>query len=81
MGAGTGILSLFCMSAGAKRVYAVEASNLAITLKEVVKKNDTKNIIQVSVLVCIRYSKNEYSYLLYIETTSLHVSCIVVNPT
>ena len=59
MGAGTGILSLFCMSAGAKRVYAVEASNLAITLKEVVKKNDTKNIIQVSVLVCIRYSKNE----------------------
>lgn len=47
VGAGTGILSLFCMSAGAKRVYAVEASNLAITLKEVVKKNDTKNIIQV----------------------------------
>jgi len=47
VGAGTGILSLFCMKAGAKRVYAVEASNMAITLKKVVSMNDKDNIIQV----------------------------------
>ena len=35
------------MKAGAKRVYAVEASNMAITLKKVVSMNDKDNIIQV----------------------------------
>jgi len=29
VGAGTGILSCFCAQAGAKKVYAVEASNIA----------------------------------------------------
>lgn len=47
VGAGTGILSLFCMNAGAKRVYAVEASNLAITLQNVIKKNKAENVIKV----------------------------------
>ena len=47
VGAGTGILSLFCAKAGAKKVYAVEASDMAKTLKDVISKNGCENIVQV----------------------------------
>jgi len=47
VGAGSGILSLFCMRAGAKRVYAVEASDLARPLVDIVRMNGGENIIQV----------------------------------
>merc|ERR1719427_1620500 len=40
VGAGTGILSLFAKQAGAKKVYAVEASGMAEVLNEIVKLND-----------------------------------------
>ena len=36
------------MRAGAKRVYAVEASNMAITLNKVVDMNDKDKIIKVN---------------------------------
>ena len=47
IGAGTGILSLFAMQAGAKKVFAVEASPLVEVLKEIVKLNDEEGIIEV----------------------------------
>ncbi|XP_024946605.1 protein arginine N-methyltransferase 6 [Cephus cinctus] len=47
VGAGTGILSIFCAQAGAKKVYAVEASKLAILAKEVVIENNFENVVQV----------------------------------
>ena len=47
IGAGTGILSLFAKQAGAKKVYAVEASPLADVLKEIVKLNDEEGVIEV----------------------------------
>jgi predicted RNA methylase len=47
VGAGTGILSLFCAQAGARKVYAVEASNLALTTMEVVKENNLDHVIEV----------------------------------
>lgn len=47
VGCGTGILSIFCAQAGAKTVYAVEASNLANLAKEIVKENNFENIIEV----------------------------------
>jgi len=47
VGAGTGILSLFCAKAGAKKVYAVEASNLARVLPQVFEKNGFRNTVQV----------------------------------
>ena len=47
IGAGTGVLSLFAMQAGAKKVFAVEASPLAEVLKEIVKVNDEEGVIEV----------------------------------
>ena len=47
VGAGTGVLSLFAMKAGAKKVFAVEASPLADVLMEIVKVNDDEGIIEV----------------------------------
>ena len=47
VGAGSGILSLFCRKAGARKVYAVEASPLANILKEIVKVNQAEDVIEV----------------------------------
>lgn len=47
VGAGSGILSLFAAQAGAAKVYAVEASNMAINARALVEANGYKNIIEV----------------------------------
>jgi len=47
IGAGTGILSLFAKQAGAKKVYAVEASPLVDVLKEIIELNDEEKVIEV----------------------------------
>ncbi|XP_021751168.1 probable protein arginine N-methyltransferase 1 [Chenopodium quinoa] len=47
VGAGTGILSLFCAKAGAKHVYAVECSDMADMAKEIVETNGYSNVITV----------------------------------
>jgi protein arginine N-methyltransferase 1 len=47
VGAGTGILSLFCAKAGAKHVYAVECSQMADMAQEIVKANGFSDVITV----------------------------------
>lgn len=47
VGSGTGILSIFAAQAGAKKVFAVEASSLAELSKEGIKENGLENIIEV----------------------------------
>lgn len=47
VGCGTGILSLFCALAGAKRVYAVDASEIAYQANEVVKANNLSDKVIV----------------------------------
>ncbi|KAK3141148.1 hypothetical protein QOZ80_4BG0330130 [Eleusine coracana subsp. coracana] len=47
VGCGTGILSVFCARAGAKRVYAVDASEIAIQAREIVKANNLSDQIVV----------------------------------
>ena len=49
VGAGSGILSLFCKRAGAKKVYAVEASPLAKILKDVIRVNQAEDVIEVQI--------------------------------
>lgn len=47
VGAGSGILSLFAAQAGAKKVYAVEASNMALSAKKLIEANGLGHIIEV----------------------------------
>jgi len=47
VGAGTGILSYFAVQAGAKKVYAVEASNMAEFAAELAKSNNMSSIVEV----------------------------------
>jgi len=47
VGCGTGILSMFCAQAGAKKVYAVDFSDIAIQAKEIIKLNGFENVIEV----------------------------------
>ena len=45
VGCGTGILSLFAAKSGAKRVLAVDASDIAQKAREIVKANGYDDII------------------------------------
>lgn len=47
VGAGTGILSIFCAQAGATKVYAVEASNIAKLAEKIVNENGFEQTIEV----------------------------------
>jgi histone-arginine methyltransferase CARM1 len=46
-GCGSGILSLFAAQAGAKKVYAVEASSMAKYAQKLVKANKFESVIEV----------------------------------
>lgn len=45
VGCGTGILSLFAARAGAAKVYAVDASDIAVKAENIVKENGLENVI------------------------------------
>lgn len=47
VGAGSGILSFFAAQAGAKRIYAVEASTMAHYAQKLVDTNNYSNVIRV----------------------------------
>lgn len=45
VGCGTGILSMFCAKAGAKKVIAVDNSNIIDRAREIVYDNDLGDVI------------------------------------
>jgi len=47
VGCGSGILSMFCAQAGAKKVYAIDASAIAKQAEIVIKNNNLQDIITV----------------------------------
>jgi ubiquinone/menaquinone biosynthesis C-methylase UbiE len=47
VGCGTGILSMFCVEAGAKKVYAIDASDIADHAKKIVEINGLSDKIEV----------------------------------
>ena len=51
VGCGTGILSMFCAKAGAKKVIAVDNSNIIDRAKEIVYENGLGEVI-----TCVSYA-------------------------
>lgn len=49
LGAGTGILALFAVSAGARRVFAVEEGPVAAIARDVIAANDPEGIVELIV--------------------------------
>lgn len=47
VGCGTGILSMFAARAGAKKVFAVECSNIADQCRQIVKDNKMDHVVEV----------------------------------
>ena len=47
VGSGTGILSLFAAKAGAKKVYAIECSEIANISEKIIKDNGYENVISI----------------------------------
>ncbi|CAB3396695.1 unnamed protein product [Caenorhabditis bovis] len=47
VGSGTGILSMFAAKSGAKKVFAMEFSNMAKTSRQIIKDNHLDHIIEV----------------------------------
>ena len=54
VGAGSGILSFFAVQAGAKKVYAIEASNMALhcEVSTPLGMNDSPYIIIIMQMLC-----------------------------
>ena len=51
VGAGSGILSLFAAKAGAKKVYAIEASSVAEAARKLVAKHGLENTVMSCELI------------------------------
>jgi protein arginine N-methyltransferase 6 len=47
VGCGTGILSLFCAQSGARKVYAVEASKMALFARDIMANNEFASVVTV----------------------------------
>ena len=72
VGAGSGILSLFAVQAGAKRVYAVEASNMALHCQSLIEGNKlTDKIIMKQGKI------EEVSVHVYINLLLFHLICLL----
>lgn len=47
VGTGSGILAIWCAQAGARKVYAVEATKMADHARDLVKGNGVEDIVEV----------------------------------
>lgn len=59
VGCGTGILSMFCAQAGAKKVYAIDASKIAVHAKQLIEANGYNNVITGKIR-CLCYDDDVY---------------------
>ena len=54
VGTGSGILAIFAAQAGARKVYAVEATDMAKVAKRLVDSNNVRCMLPGAVLLCIQ---------------------------
>lgn len=47
VGTGSGILAIWCAQAGARKVYAVEATKMAVHASQLVKANKLQDVVEV----------------------------------
>ena len=79
MGAGSGILSFFAVQAGAKKVYAIEASNMAVHCQNLIQSNRLDDKITLiagkveEVRICILNKKSFYICCLPLFSSSLRL--------
>lgn len=70
VGCGTGILSMFCAQAGAKKVYAIDASKIAIHAKQLIEANGFSNIITgKNIFVFIKFPRKVWFFLNFSKYT------------
>lgn len=63
VGCGSGILSLFAAQAGAKRVFAVDASDIAERAERIVQANNFQNVITFVILFHLNFPRwHSFSY-------------------
>uniref|UniRef100_A0A0E0M922 Protein arginine N-methyltransferase domain-containing protein n=1 Tax=Oryza punctata TaxID=4537 RepID=A0A0E0M922_ORYPU len=67
VGCGTGVLSIFCAFAGAARVYAVDASDIALQAMEIVRENE------LSDKVIVLHGRIEYYYIGIFENQDVEI--------
>lgn len=76
VGCGTGILSMFCAKAGAKKVYAVDASNISVLAKDIIKDNHLDDVIEVMFTFIYFSAIKCHLILLYVLWRHVHESSL-----
>lgn len=51
VGSGTGILSVFCARAGAKKVYGIEANSVSELSRKMIAENGLSDVIESGFLI------------------------------
>lgn len=75
VGCGSGILSMFCAQAGAKKVYAIDASQIAVQAKKVVAANGFDDIITGYGHFVLYHCLHFLGVLLYFDTICIFAKC------
>ena len=81
VGTGSGILAIWSAQAGARKVYAVEATKMAVHARDLVKSNNLQDVIEViegsieDITLPEKgpYKSTLYSYLNFFDLFSLFV--------
>ena len=66
VGCGSGILSMFCAQAGAKKVYAIDASRIAKQAQKVISANGFDNVITGKLLLNLHFLQLLRNFLYFV---------------
>lgn len=61
LGLGTGILSMFAARAGAKHVFAIDASDIALKARKNIKDNELDHVITSVLFLLVHVLRSDYN--------------------